>query len=61
MTIEDQRTHYEAKLRDLQERHDAKVSAMADQIERLSKEIKFLAKSPMGAFARTPMVSCSGT
>jgi len=61
MTVEDQRTHYEANIRDLQERHDAKVSAMADQIERLSKKIKFLAKSPMNSSARTPMVSCSKT
>ena len=61
MTIGDQRTDYETKVRDLQERHDAKVSDMADQIERLNKEIEFLAKSPMGAFAHTPMVSCFDT
>jgi len=61
MTIEDQRMNYEAKIRDLQERHDAKVSAMADQTERLNKEIDFLAKSSRDAFAYTPMVSCSKT
>jgi len=59
MTIEDQRMYYEAKIRDLQKRHDTKVSAMADQIERLNMENAFLAKCPKGASARTPVVSCS--
>jgi len=59
MTIEDQRMYHEAKIRDLQKRHDTKVSAMADQIERLNKENAFLAKCPKCASARTPVVSCS--
>ena len=61
VAIENQRTHYEAKIRDIQERHDAKASAMSDQTERLNKEIEILTKRPLGASAHTPMVSCSET
>jgi len=61
MSLEDQRTQYEVKIRDLQEQHDAKVSVMAVQIERLNNTIEILANSPMGASARTPRVSCSET
>ena len=44
VAIENQRTYYEAKIRDLQERHDAKVYDMTDQIEGFNEQIEFLEK-----------------
>jgi len=41
--------------------HGREVSDMADQKEQLKENIDVLGKSPMGACAPTPMVSCSET
>jgi len=56
-----QRTDHEATTTDPQEMHGGEVSDMADQKEQLKENIDVLGKSPMGACAPTPMVSCSET
>jgi len=56
-----QRTGHEGTTTDLQESHGEEVSDMADQKEQSKENIDFLGKSPMGACAPSPMVSCSET